>query len=102
MRVGFAVLVAIVIAEIRAIVSGGDTLHTFRIVLLLLGGLFLLLGGTGTGSTASHVVNWGEVSPGLGGRIFRGFRPKPEDPRLTATAVFIGTAVVLLVLGAVI
>jgi hypothetical protein len=100
-RVAVGVVIAIVIAEVRAVVSGGDTTHTFRIVLLLLGGLFLLLGGTGTGSAASRVVNWGEITPGLGGTIFRGFRPRPEDPRLTAGAVFIGSGVALLALGAV-
>ena len=35
----------------------------------------------------------------LGGVIFRGWQPKPEDPRLTANAVFIGSGIVLLVLG---
>jgi hypothetical protein len=99
-RVGAAVLIAIVIAELRAIVSGGDTFHTFRIVLFLMGGFFLLLGGAGTGSAASRRVNWGTITPGLGGVIFRSIQPKPEDPKLTATAVFISTAVVLLVLGA--
>jgi hypothetical protein len=102
LRVGAAVLIAIVIAEVKALASGGDTLHTFRIVLFLVGGFFLLLGGTGTGSAASRRVNWGTITPGLGGAIFRGFQPKPEDPALTATAVFISTAVVLLALGAVV
>jgi hypothetical protein len=101
-RIFVAVLIAIVIAEVRALVGGGDTTHTFRWVLLALGGVFLLLGGTGTGSTASRVVNWGEVTPGKGGTIFRGFRPRPEDPTLTSNAVFIASGVVLLVLGAVV
>ncbi len=99
-RVAVAVLIAIVIAEVRALISGGDAFHTFRIVLLLMGGFCLLLGGTGTGSAASRRVNWGVVTPGRGGRLLRGFQPKPEDPTMTASAVFIGTAVVLLVLGA--
>ena len=99
-RVAFAVLIAIVIAEARALVSGGDTFHTFRIVLMLLGVLLLLLGGTGTGSAAGRRVNWGTITPGLGGVIFRGFTPKPEDPRLTAGAVFIASGIVTLGLGA--
>jgi len=100
-RIALAALIAIVIAEIHALVSGGDTFHSFRIVCMLLGGLYLLLGGSGTGSAASRRVNWGEVTPGLGGVIFRGFQPKPGDPTLTPTAVFIGSGLVLLALGAV-
>jgi hypothetical protein len=100
-RIAVAVLIAIAIAEVRAVLTGGDTMHTFRIVLLLLGGLMLLLGGTGTGSAASRRVNWGQITPGRGNIFFRGFRPKPEDPTLTPGAVFIGSGVVLLVLGAV-
>ena len=101
-RITVAVLIAVVIAEFRAAVSGGDTTQTFRMVVLLLGGLFLLMGGTGTGSVASRVVNWGEITPGRGSVIFRGFRPRPEDPQLTAGAVFIGSGVALLALGAVV
>src|SRR5436305_5380795 len=100
LRIGLAVLIAVVIAEIRAALSGGDTLGTFRIVCLLLGGLYLLLAGSGTGSAASRRVNWGEITPGLGGVIFRGFRPRPEDPTLTPSAVFVGSGLVLLALGA--
>jgi hypothetical protein len=98
-RIAVAVLIAIAIAEVRAIVSGGDTFHTFRIVLLLIGCVLLLLGGTGTGSVAGRRVNWGTITPGLGGVIFRGFQPKPEDPTLTPGAVFIASGVVLLALG---
>jgi hypothetical protein len=98
-RIAVAVLIAIVIAEFRALVTGGDTFWTFRIVCMLLGAFFLLLGGSGTGSAASRRVNWGTITPGAGGVIFRGWQPKPEDPRLTANAVFIGSGIVLLVLG---
>ena len=98
-RIIVAVAIAAVIAEVRAIVSGGDTFHTFRIVLMLLGVVLLLLAGTGTGSAASHRVNWGVITPGRGRVIFRGFRPRPEDPALTPSAVFIGSGVTLLALG---
>jgi hypothetical protein len=98
-RIAVAVLIAIVIAEVRALLDGGDTFHTFRVVLMLVGGLFLLLAAGGSGSVASHRVNWGEITPGAGGVIFRGFRPRPEDPTLTPSAVFIGSGLVLLALG---
>jgi hypothetical protein len=99
LRVGIAVLIAVLIAELRALANGGDTGRTFQVIMLLLGGLYLLLAGTGTGSTASRVVNWGEITPGRGGVIFRGFRPKPEDPTLTPAAVFIGSGVACLAIG---
>ena len=98
-RIAVAVLIAILLAEIKTVVSGGDTTHTFRIMLLALGAVMLLLGGTGTGSAASDRVNWGTITPGLGGVIFRGFQPKPEDPTLTPGAVFIASGIVLLALG---
>jgi hypothetical protein len=98
-RIVVAVAIAVLIAEVRAIVSGGDTFHTFRIVLMLLGVLLLLLAGTGTGSTASRRVNWGSITPGAGAVIFRGFQPRPEDPTLTPSAVFIGSGLVVLLIG---
>ena len=98
-RIATGVLIAVLIAEIRAVLSAGDTMHTFRSMLLLVGCVMLLLGGTGTGSAASRRVNWGTITPGLGGVIFRGFQPKPTDPRLTPSAVFIGSGVALLALG---
>lgn len=99
-RIAVAVLIAIVIAELRAVVAGGDMFGTFRIMLLLLGGMFLLLSAGGTGSTASRMVNWGEITLGRGNVIVRGFRPRPEDPQLSPAAVFISSGVLLLALGA--
>ena len=98
-RIAVALLIAILIAEVRAIITGGDMFWTFRVVLMLLGVLFLLLAGTGTGSVASRTVDWGEITPGGGRIIFRGFRPRPEDPTLTPSAVFIGSGLALLALG---
>ena len=94
-RIAIAVLIAIVIAEVRALVSGGDTLWTFRIVVMLLGAAFLLLaagpGVTLQGRKVTHMASFIGV-----GR----FEHVP-GPRLTATAVFMGSGLVLLVLGAV-
>jgi hypothetical protein len=101
-RIAIAVLIAIAIAEIRAVVTGGDTVSTFRIILLILGGLYLLLGAGGSGSAASHRVNWSLVTPGRGGVIVRGFRPRADEPQLSAGAVLIGSGIVLLVLGTVV
>ena len=98
-RVAIAVLIAILLAEIKSIVSGGDTMHTFKIMLLVFGVVMLLLGGRGTGSAASDRVNWGSITPGLGGVVFRGAKPKPDDPTLTPSAVFIASGIALLALG---
>ena len=93
-RIAMAVLIAIVIAEFRALVTGGNTLWTFRIVCMLLGVLYLLLaagpGVTLGGRKATHMASF----IGLGR-----FEHIP-GPKLTATAVFIASGVVLLALGA--
>lgn len=98
-RIGVAVLIASFVAEIRALATGGDMFHTWKIIMLVLGGLMLLLGGTGTGSAASHRVNWLPITPGRGNVFARWSHPRPEDPTLTPNAVFIGTGLALLALG---
>lgn len=98
-RIGVVVLITVCIAEIRALVSGGDIFHTWELMLLLFGCLMLLLGGTGTGSVASRRVNWLPITP-VGGKVFaRWSSPRPEDPTLTPNAVFIGSGIALLALG---
>jgi hypothetical protein len=53
------------------------------------------------GSAAAERVGWGEITAGRGGVIFDGWKPRPDEPQLSAGAVFIGSGIVLLVLGAV-
>lgn len=96
-RIAVAVLIAIVIAEIRALVSGGDTFWTFRIVLMLGGVFFLLLATAGQGGAASERVNWVDIFSVEG--YFPALRPASGERQLTPTAVFIGSGLVLLVLG---
>jgi hypothetical protein len=100
-RILVGVAIAVVIAGIKALVSGGDTFWTFRIICMLLGGFYLLLGAAGTGSAASQRVNWMSITPFRGNPIARfSTRRRPEDPTLTPTAVFIASGLVLLALGA--
>ncbi len=100
-RIALAVLIAIVIAELRALTGGGDTLRTFRIVLLALGALLLLLAAAGNSSTGStrrlnHTGWW--LSESLG---FRGLQ-EAEGPTLAPTAVFVGAGAVVIALGLVV
>jgi len=98
-RITIAVLIAVAIAEIRALLSGGDTFRTFRIALMLLGCLMLLLAAGPGASLGGRRVNdlgwWLTQSLGFG-RL-----QHAPGPKLTATATFVGSGVVLLALGAV-
>jgi hypothetical protein len=94
LRIAFALLIAIVIAEIRAVASGGDTLWTFRIVLMLVGTFYLLL-AAGPGVTLDGRVGRYGGFVGLTDLV-----PRIDGgPKLTATAVFIGSGVAALALG---
>jgi hypothetical protein len=92
-----AVAIAIVIPGLRAIVTGGDTFWTFRIICLLLGGLYLLLAAGGQGSAASQRVGWGDIFSVAG--HFPLLHARPDDPRLSPTAVFVGSGAILLAFG---
>ena len=96
-RIAIALLIAIVIAEARAVISGGDTVHTFRIVCILLGCLYLLLAAGPAQSLGGRRMNdtswWVTQSLGYGK-----FEMAP-GPKMTATAVFVGSGILLLVLG---
>ncbi len=97
-RVGVAVAVASAIAGVKAAVSGGPLLHTWRITLFALAAVMLLLAGAGRGASHRRVnlgIDHGPTS------IFRipGLEPKPDEPSLTASAVFVGSALVLFALA---
>lgn len=99
-RIGVAVAIATVIAEVRALVTGGDFFHTWKVTTLLLGCLMLLLAGAGSRGTASaRRVNWGVITPGRGGVLSRPVFANVEDPQLTASAVFVGSALGLFALA---
>ena len=96
-RIAVALLIAIVIAEVRALISGGDTLWTFRIVLMLLGCLYLLLAAGPGASLGGQRMN--DTSWWLTQSLGWGKLQHVPGPKMTATAVFIGSGIVLLVLG---
>jgi hypothetical protein len=96
-RIAIAALIAVVIAEGRALGGGGDTLRTFRIVLMVLGVLYLLLAaGPGASLDGRRLTAGGWWS--TESRGFATLQAAP-GPRLTATAVFIVSGLLLLVVG---
>lgn len=99
-RIAVAVAIAALVAEVRALLTGGDFANTWKIMMLLLGALMLLLAGAGGSTTmASRVVSWGEITPGRGGTIMRGFFAGTEGPQLTASAVFFASGLVMIALA---
>jgi hypothetical protein len=97
-RIGVAVSIAVVVAGVRALASGGDFLHTWKITVLLLGCFMLLLAaGGGRTTAATRRVNWGLITPGLPQPAFA----QAEGPQLTASAVFVLSGLALIALGAV-
>ena len=100
-RIGTGAAMAALVAGIWALVSGGDFLHDLRIGFFLFGALMLLLAGAGNRATASgRRMTYGTFS-GIRGysRLSPRVRARPGQPTLTASAVFVGSGIALLVLG---
>ena len=99
-RIAVGVAIASTIAGAKAAVSSGSFLQTWRIMLFVMAAFMLLLATAGAGGTASnrrlnqrvdHATNYVFRLPGV---------PAPNGgPTLTAGAVFVGSALGLLVLG---
>lgn len=99
--IAVATAIAAAVAVVWALLSSGDFAHTMRISFLGFGCLLFLLATGGNRSTASgRRVNWAIMSGVTGNTIFgEWFTPREDEPTLTASAVFIGSGVVLIVLG---
>jgi hypothetical protein len=97
-RVGIAVAIAGVVAAVKAAASSGGALHTWKITVLALAGLMFLLAGTGRGAAHRRLNQAMDHGPNYLMR-FPGTAPKPDDPTLTESAVFVGSGLVLLALG---
>jgi hypothetical protein len=97
-RVGLAVAIASVIAAVKALVSSGGVLHTWKISLLALGCLMFLLATGGRGAAHRRLNQAMDHGPSYILRV-PGMTPKPDDPSLTASAIFIGSGLALLALG---
>jgi len=105
-QIAVAIAIAIVLAGLLALVSSGGFAHALRIAFFLIGGLLILLAGTGNRATMANrrVMSWSIMSGFFGGagHWFPMKRTRPSEPTLTANAVFVGSGAVLLVLGAVV
>lgn len=99
-QVAFAAAMAMLIAGAWALVSG-DFFDNLRIMFLLFGGLLILLAGAGNrASMTNQTLSSGVLSGIRGyGLLAPAFTPRPGQPTLTASAVFVGSGIVLLVLG---
>jgi hypothetical protein len=100
-RIAVACLIAIVVAELRALIGGGDVTHTFQVMLLLFGCVMLLLATAGT-KVNQHKAHWMANSHGV--FVPRSFGlgealASAGGPTLSPSAVFAGSGIVLLVLG---
>ena len=95
-KIFIAVVVAVVLAEIRTLISGGDRLHTFQISLVIVGALLLMMGAAGNDSAYdSHLSAVGHY---WAQRTGVDDRNAQVGPVLTAGAVFgiSGAAVIAL------
>jgi hypothetical protein len=99
-QIAFAVALAVLIAGFWALASG-DFGHNLQIMFLLFGGLLILLAGAGNrASTTNRTLSWGILSGIRGYSLLSpAFTPRPGQPTLTASAVFVGSGAVLIVLG---
>jgi heme O synthase-like polyprenyltransferase len=95
-RIAIALLIAIVLAELRTLASGGELMHTFRISLIVIGAFLLAMGAMGPGSTydrhLSAVGHYWAQRTGVADNA-------PPGPVLTAGAVFVFSGAAVLALG---
>lgn len=96
--------VASAIAGLWALASTGNLVRDLRIGYLLFGALLILLAGAGAGRSTvqgrimtytwfTGIRGYGMLSPG---------RARPGQPTLTASAVLVGSGLLLIALGAVV
>jgi hypothetical protein len=99
-RIAIAFVVALVIAELRALAVGGDTWHGFKVSCLILGALLFLMGAVGRNNNFERRMDYG-ITEAAWGRIpgVSSLQRNPEDPSLTPGAVLGGAGLALLAVG---
>lgn len=98
-KIVIAVLIAIVIAELRTLISGGDRMHAFQISLLLLGAAMIALGAMSPNSNYSRradvMTRYWDRRIGVTAQNER----FDAGPTLTPIAVFVASGLIVIVLG---
>jgi hypothetical protein len=102
-RIVCATAIAIIVAGVWAFVAGGDFSRAMRVMLLLLGCILILIAGAGnrTSAASRSAMDW-RVFAGIRGRLSPAVAARPGQPTLTASAVFIGSGAVLILLGVIV
>ena len=96
-KIAIGFVVALVIAVLWAVVSKHSFRSDFRNTCLLVGALTVLMGAIGRNTPFERRMDYG-ITEQAWGRIpgVSTLKFNPEDPTLTAGAVFIGTGAALL------
>jgi hypothetical protein len=100
-RILLGVAIALVLALIQAPFRGqGHFVHGFQLSCILVGAFFLLMAGVGNDSGFARRIDYGVTMSALG-RVpgVSTLQRTGDDPTLSPGAVFVGTGVVLLVIG---
>jgi uncharacterized membrane protein len=87
-RIALAFIIALVIAEVRALALGGDTWHGFKVSCLIMGAVLVLMAAIGRNNNFERRLDYG-ITEAAWGRIpgVSTLKRNPEDPSLTPGAV---------------
>jgi uncharacterized membrane protein len=96
-KIFVAVLIAIVLAEVRTLISGGDRMHTFQISLVIVGALLLMMGAAGNDSAYDRHLS--AVGHYWAQRSGVDDAEAQVGPVLTAGAVFVISGAVVIAVG---
>jgi hypothetical protein len=96
-KIFLAVVIAVVFAEVRTLISGGNRLHTFQISLVIVGALLLMMGAAGPDSAYDR--NLSAVGHYWAQRSGVDDTEAQVGPVLTAGAVLVISGAVVIALG---
>jgi uncharacterized membrane protein len=99
-RIALAFIIALVIAEVRALALGGDTWHGFKVSCLIMGAVLVLMAAIGRNNNFERRLDYG-ITEAAWGRIpgVSTLKRNPEDPSLTPGAVLGAAGLALLAVG---
>jgi hypothetical protein len=99
-RIALAFIIALVIAEVRALALGGDTWHGFKVSCLIIGAVLFLMAAIGRNNNFERRLDYG-ITEAAWGRIpgVSTLKRNPEDPSLTPGAILGAAGLALLAVG---